>query len=135
MMDNDRYGLVLEVVKKLKEITKAVQLLPFVYCVLYIFAILVYLFGSDTASVVCDHLFYVSITVIIYNLILSRILKLCFWHKTACLIPLIPELVGLADKIFIELSIYAEYVNLGMIITMTALLLISAYKVFFTNGR
>lgn len=132
--DQERLNLK-ELVKKLRDITRAVQLLPFVYGFLFVIAMLVYLFCPDWLSTICDHLFYVSIAGVIYNLILSRTLRLCKWHRAACCIPLLPEFVGLADKTIVNLSQYAEFLNIGTIITMTSLLLISAYKVFFSNGR
>ena len=135
-MDKDqrRHNLE-ELIRKLRNITTAVQLLPFVYGFLFILAMIAYLVLPDWVSILCDHLFYVSITVVVYNLILSKMLRLCAWHRTACIVPVIPELVSIADQTIVNLSESALIINLGTIIFMTALLLISAYKVFFYGRK
>ena len=131
-MDSDRQGSNLEnLVKKLRTITTVVQLLPFVYASLYVVAMLVYLFGSETFSVICDHLFYISPIVVIYNLVLSKSLRLCVWHKSACLLPVFPECVGVFDRLILNLSELAALINILSIILVTIALLISAYNVFF----
>lgn len=90
-VDNDRRRLDLEgIIKKLRTVTTAVQILPFIYCTLYILSVVIYFFGSDTASSICDTLLYVSPITIASFLVLSSVLRLCKWHKTACVIPLIP---------------------------------------------
>lgn len=137
-MDREQTNRHLEyLIGKLKAITLAIQLLPFVHGFLYVLAILVYIFLPEPYSVVCDHLFYVSVCVIAYNLILSKILKLCAWHKAACLVPLYPELVSIVDY-FIPLTQDAAAINLLTIAFMSTTLLISAYFVFLSpkcHGR
>lgn len=131
-VDNDRQGSNLEnLVKKLRTITTVVQLLPFVYASLYVVAMLVYLFGSDASSVICDHLFYISPIVVVYNLVLSKSLRLCVWHKSACLLPVFPECVGVFDRLILNLSEFAVVINLISILVVTIVLLVSAYNVFF----
>lgn len=137
-MDKDqasqRFGYFID---KLRSITLAVQLLPFVYGFLYVIAILSYIYLPEQISVICDHLLYVSVCVIVYNLILSRILKLCIWHKSACLVPLYPEIISITDYFF-DLSSNAEEINMFTILFMTITLLVSAYFVFLApkqNGR
>lgn len=135
-MEKDPQRLNLEgLVRKLRSVTLAVQLLPFVYGFFFVLAMVAYLVLPEWVSVVCDHMFYVSLVVIIYNLILSRTLRLCGWHKAACVVPLFPELVSVADQTVIELSEDAAVINIWTIATMTFVLLVSAYKVFFSNGR
>lgn len=135
-MEKDPQRLNLEgLVRKLRSVTLAVQLLPFVYGFFFVLAMVAYLILPEWLSVVCDHLFYVSLVVIIYNLILSRTLRLCCWHKAACVVPLFPELVSVADQTIIDLSEQAAIINVWTIITMTFILLVSAYKVFFSDGR
>lgn len=92
-----------------------------------------YLVCDDVVSIICDHLFYVSFCVIIYNLILSKTLQLCYWHKAACIVPIIPEIVGLADATIVDLSEFAVKVNIWTIIVMILILLICAHHVFFKH--
>lgn len=130
-VDKDRRRLDLEgIIKKLRTVTTAVQILPFIYCTLYILSVVIYFFGSDTASSICDTLLYVSPITIASFLVLSSVLRLCKWHKTACVIPLIPNCISLFDYYIVELSEIYLYVELGIIGLMTMLLLISAYNVF-----
>lgn len=131
IVDKDQRRLSLEeLIRKLRNITTVVQLLPFIYGFLFILALIAYLVLPDWVSVLCDHFFYVSLTVILYNLILSRTLRLCRWHRIACIVPLFPEIVSLADLTLINLSSRAAVVNIITIISMTLLLLIAAYNVF-----
>lgn len=135
IVDRDQRKLNLEeLIRKLRTVTLVVQLLPFIYGFLFILALIAYLVLPDWVSILCDHFFYVSLTVILYNLILSRTLRLCHWHRIACIVPLFPEMVSLADLTLINLSSRAAIVNIITIISMTLLLLVAAYNVFF-NGR
>ena len=83
-----------------------------------------------SAGVSLDTLFYVSPIVVIGNLLESRILKLCKWHRASCILPLCPQVNLFIDRYIYEFSFYAELAHIIMIIAMTALLLVSAYKVF-----
>lgn len=77
-MDNAPRPLDLEgLIKKLRSVTLAVQLIPFVYNVLYILALIIYYEGSETAAQVADSFMYVSPVTIVSFLVLSKMLKLC----------------------------------------------------------
>ena len=130
-MDKDPRRLDLEgLIKKLRAITLTVQLIPFIYGGLYVLAILIYYFGSDAAAQMADSLLYVSPLMIGCFLVLSKMLRLCKWHKIACCVPLVPGAVSLFDYYIIELSEIILAVELLMVAGMILLLLISAYKVF-----
>lgn len=108
--------------------------MPFVYTFLFLVSMVFYMFASDQTILVLDTLFYVSPVVVVQFLILSESLRLCKWHKTACALPLIPQVMVVLDRTFV---IFSERVVECFILTialMAALLLISAYKVFFGNG-
>lgn len=123
------------IITKLRAITTMVQIAPFVYAFFCIAAYIMYLFASEKALFVVDLFLYISPIVVVNNLINSRILKLCIWHKTACILPLFPNAVVCFDEIICELPV--SYVTAGVfiVIILTALLLIAAHKVFFANGR
>lgn len=123
------------IIERLRAVTLTVQLMPFIYSALFIIVLVIYYFCGDATMKLLDSLFYVSPITIIMLLVLSRTLKLCRWHKTACCIPIIPQIISLVDYYIITLSQAGVIVGLFTILTMTTLLLISAYKVFFTNGR
>lgn len=105
--------------------------MPFAYALLYICALVMYLFASDSVITILDTLLYVSPIVVVGNLIESKILELCNWHKTACILPLFPQINILIDRYFYEFSVNAVKAHLIMVIIMSVLLLIAAYNVFF----
>ena len=130
-MANDRKNLDLKgLIKKLRNVTLATQLMPFIYGALYILSMVIYYYGPEYASRVCDTLFYISPIVVIEFLVLSRALRLCKWHKIACCVPLIPQAVSIVDYYIIELSELAVQLNLFICIGSIVLLLIAAYNVF-----
>ena len=131
-MDNARKNLDLSgLVRKLRSVTLAVQIMPFAYGLFFIISLFLYFSDHTELSRICDTLFYTSPFVVAEFLILSKMLRLCRWHKTACCIPLVPQCVALLDYYIIELSEVAATVNALICIGSTILLLIAAYNVFF----
>lgn len=130
-MAQDRPHLDLEgLVKTLRYVTAAVQILPFVYTVLYLVALGIALFASEDVVRISDSLFYVSPVTILAFLILSRLLHLCIWHKTACILPLLPQVVSFIDYNIVELSIRAATLNIIVFGLIGVALLFAAYKTF-----
>lgn len=118
------------VISKLRSITITVQVIPFAYTLLYILTLILYLFASDLVLTILDTLLYVSPVVIVFNLIESRVLKLCRWHRTACVLPAFPQINLFVDKYIYEFSVRAEIAHISVIILMSVLLLVAAYNVF-----
>lgn len=130
-MAQDRTHLDLEgLVKTLRYVTAAVQILPFVYTVLYLVALGIALFASEDVVRISDSLFYVSPVTILAFLILSRLLRLCVWHKTACILPLLPQVVSFIDYNIVELSLRAATLNIIIFGLIGVALLFAAYKTF-----
>lgn len=119
----------------LRNATLAVQIIPFAYTLIYIFVLFSYGHISEEAASALDTLFYISPIQIVGLLILSKILHLCKWHRMACVLPLFPQLVSFIDYYIIALTEIEAYVTNIITIVMSALLPVSAYKVFFANGR
>ena len=111
--------------------TSAVQLFPFVFTSIYIICIAVSPLLSENSKHILDLMFYVSPIIVFSHLVYSRILKLCKWHRMACLIPTFPLIVSLFDYYIVSLSSLGAYLTNGLIATMSTLLIICAYKVFF----
>lgn len=109
-----------------------VQIMPFVFGIVYLVSFVVYLTGSDYFSQICDSLFYVSPMSVAGLLSLSYPLKLCKWHRRACCVPLIPMAVAIVDYYVIELSEVMVFVHLCICVISVAVLLISAYKIFLS---
>lgn len=118
-------------VSTLRRVTTAVQVLPFVYSAISIITLSVYNFIPEEAQSQLDTLFYISPICIVAFLILSKLLRLCKWNKTACILPAIPQIVGFIDCYIITLTVPEAYIINAVIIVMTVLLLVAAYKVFF----
>lgn len=118
------------VISKLRAITLTVQIIPFAYTFLYILTLILYLFASDSVLAVLDTLLYVSPIVVVCSLIQSRVLKLCRWHKTACVLPVSPQINILIDRYIYEFPVRAELVHISVILLMSVLLLIAAYNIF-----
>lgn len=128
-------GLVKHLIKKLRDITIAVQIMPFIYTAVYIAIMVLYLFLSESARFILDTLFYVSPFIAIGFLIESKVLELCRWHRLACILPILPQLIVFIDYHIIELTEIESYISIATPIILAILLLLSAYKVFFSNGR
>lgn len=88
------------------------------------------MFVSENARYVFDTLFYVSPVVIAGLLVESKILKLCKWHKTACILPIIPQITVFVDYHIIDLTQFEAYMSIIVPVAMSTLLLIAAYHVF-----
>lgn len=130
-MARDQKPLDLEgLVKTLRYVTTAVQVLPFIYTVLYIISLAVSFFAPDSVVWIVDTMFYASPVTVISFLVLSRILRLCKWHRRACLLPIIPQVVSFVDYYIIELSEIVAQVNIAVFGSMGLLLLVAAYNVF-----
>lgn len=130
MEDRDRRVDLKRLVDILRRVTIAVQVLPFIYSGIYIIVLLIYNFSSDQLQSILDTIFYISPVSIIAFLVLSKLLRLCKWHKSACALPIIPQIVSVIDCYIYTFPVSAVYVFNGMLIAMAVLLLIAAYNVF-----
>lgn len=135
-MDNqDPSGAVNSVIRILRRLTRFVQVSPFLY--LPFFSVYM-IFGSlvpDGYLGVADSIACTTPVTTAALLLASRLLKLCRWHKVACLIPSAPQIEGYVDTFvfqFTELEITLINIGLGI---AAILFFISAYRHFFVNGR
>lgn len=131
MDSQDRRADLKRLVDTLRRVTTAVQILPFIYSAISIILLAVYNIVPEGVQMILDTLFYVSPVTIVAFLLLSKLLHMCKWHKTACILPMVPQAVSLTDYYIINLTIPEVLVANSLIIVMSALLLIAAYKVFF----
>lgn len=118
-------------VSTLRRVTTAVQILPFVYSAINIVILSCYNLFPEDAQYNIDMLFYISPVTIVAFLLLSKLLHLCKWHKTACIIPAIPQAVSLVDYYIYTLTDLGVNIINIVLVLMTVLLLVAAYKVFF----
>ena len=124
-------GQIKYLINKLRYITLAVQILPFVYSFFYILSLVMYLICDESALRILDTLFYVSPIVVCAFLVESHILKLCKWHKAACILPILPQAIVLTDAYIVELTSIEAQIAIIIPIVLSVLLLIAAYNVFF----
>lgn len=104
--------------------------MPFLYTVPYLISLAAAYFLPYDYARVFDTLFYVSPVTVCAFLVLSKLLRLCRWHKTACILPLLPQVVSFIDYYIIELTEVAAKVNIILFGSMAIILLIAAYNVF-----
>ena len=129
-MDNHDLNRIKYLIGKLRAITLAAQIIPFVYSALYIFGTVLYVTAGENVIRVADTMFYVSPTIVAAFLVESRILKLCRWHRRACALPLIPQIAVFIDYHIASLGNVVAYIAILIPALMAILLLIAAYNVF-----
>ncbi len=111
------------------------QLAPFVYLAFYSAYLIIGSFVSDELVSVADGFMVASPVTTTGMLVLSRVLKLCRWHRAACLIPSASQVEGIIDSYFFTFT-QTEIVILNAIIgIISSVFLIIANKHFFHNGR
>ena len=130
MAEQDRRADIRALIDTLRRVTAAVQVFPFIYTGLYIAALAFYNFVSEGVQSALDSLFYVSPVCVVSFLLLSKLLRLCKWHKTACVLPIVPQVVSAIDSHVVMFPASAVYVFTYSVIFMSVMLLISAYNVF-----
>lgn len=137
-MDNHDLNRIKYLIEKLRAITLAAQIIPFVYSALYIFGTVLYITAGENVIRVADTMFYISPTIVAAFLVESRILKLCRWHRRACALPLIPQIAVFIDYHIASLGNVMAYIAIFIPALMAILLLIAAYNVFLKpkhNGK
>lgn len=117
----------------LRAVTIAVQFAPFIFVGFLIISVMFYLFINEEVSAFMDLMFYISPIVAVYNLVLSRVLKLCKWHRLECRLPLIPIIPVLINDYICNLEPLYLWINWGIVVSMFVLSIINAYFVFIKN--
>jgi len=118
-------------------IVLAVQIAPFVYTLLFlaVFSLAFFSTNEDLMTII-DYFCFISPVVVVAHLVYSRMLRFCVWHRLACALPLLPQIVDLYDT-------YVSSFTVGQIIIVKATILVTiclyflfAYGTFFSrNGR
>ena len=121
------------IINILRRATVVVKVAPFGFVIMHLVSMLVYMFTNDYASSICDMLFYISPMVVFYNLILSRVFKLCKWHRLECRLPLFPLIAVFINDFIYPLSAIALWLNWSLVVIMITLSLINAYFVFLKD--
>lgn len=119
-------GAVSNLVKILRRITRTVQIAPFVYLLLILVCLLTESVLPDWALRVFDNLLNVPVYAPIGFLFLGRMLKLCSWFRTACLLPFTTRIEGYVDSF-----VYTFTQNEVVIVNAVTAVVFLAF-VFFT---
>lgn len=135
MESRDRRSAVSAVIDILRRLTRIVQIAPFVYLLVYAGYLLFSWFLPEGVLGFLDSVVFLSPATSGGMLVLSRLLKLCKWHRTAILIPLSSQIEGYVDSFvvtFTENEIVAINVAIGLLAVAFVVL---AFKHFFHDGR
>lgn len=135
MDSRDRRSAVEAVIGVLRRLTRIVQVAPFVYLAIYAPYLLFSWLLPDSVLGFLDSIIFVSPVASGGMLVLSRILKLCKWHKAAVLIPLSSQTESFVDG-FVFTFTENEIIFLNTAIGITAVLfLYLAHNHFLNDGR
>lgn len=119
----------------MRRVTRLVQLAPFVYLAFYSVYLILGCFVPDDIVCLADGVMFSSPLATTAMLVLSRVLKLCRWHKTACLIPSASQIESIIDTYcftFTQTEVVLINILLGVI---SFVFLVVANKHFFHDGR
>jgi len=131
----DPSGAVSSVVRILRKATRIVQLAPFAYLAFFIVYMLFGVFASEETLCLADSVMTITPVTTGGMLILSRLFKLCRWHRIACLIPMSSQIEGGIDAYLITFT-QQEIILINSTIGILSLaFLILAIKHFFYGRR
>ena len=118
-------------------IVLAIQIAPFVYTLLFLVVFSLAFFSeNDALMTVVNYFCFVSPIVIVAHLVYSWMLRFCVWHKLACALPILPQLVDLYDTYINPFSVEQIIFIETTIIVTILLYFLFAYGTFFSrNGR
>jgi len=118
-------------------IVLAIQIAPFVYTLLFLVVFSLAFFSeNDALMTVVNYFCFVSPIVIVAHLVYSWMLRFCVWHKLACALPILPQLVDLYDTYINPFSVEQIIFIETTIIVTILLYFVFAYGTFFSrNGR
>lgn len=100
----DQKGAVSSLVAVLRKVTRIVQLLPFAYLLLLSAYLLTEWALPDWALGIADNVLNAPVVAIIGLLGVGKLLKLCAWFRTACLMPMLPKIESWVDSFVITFT-------------------------------
>ena len=116
-------------------IVLAVQLAPFVYTLLFLAVFSLAFFSKNEQLLTAiDYFCFISPLVILAHLAYSWMLRFCVWHRLACALPILPQLVDLYDTYVSEFTVEQIIIVKATIIVTVLLYFIFAYGTFFSRN-
>ena len=135
MDSQDQRSAVERLVVVLRKCTRAVRSIPFIYLAFFSLYMISFSFIPEWMYGVVDSFSAGNPLMVVFFLCSSRILKLCNWHKVACLIPSSTRIEGYIDSClftFTQNELIAIHLVIGV---LTGVFLLLAFRKFFLNGR
>lgn len=117
-------------VATLRKVTITVKVAPFFLALFYMLTILGYMYMPETIIYLLDTLLYCSPIMVAFLIVLSKQLRLCFWHRLECSLPVLCMFPGMIDSVIFPLSEVATYINAVTLSFLLLLSLVNAYFVF-----
>lgn len=129
----DQSGAGSRLVVILRRVTRAAQLLPFAYLAVYALMLLTEAFLPDTLFCIVDDIACVSPASMGVMLLASHLLKLCVWHKAACLLPMASRVTEFVDNFIITFT-QNEVVIINTLLGLAVVaFIVAAYRHFFSR--
>lgn len=117
----------------LRRVTRTAQLLPFAYLAVYAFMLLTESFLPEGVYCIVDDIACVSPLSVGAMLTASHILRLCVWHRAACVFPMLSRVTEYIDTYLITLTQNeVVLINTLMGIGVVAFI-VAAYRHFFSK--
>ena len=134
MDSQDPRGAVSNLVRVLRKATRAAQFVSFIYLGVFSLCMTFCAFIPDGILSLLDVLMAATPAVAVSMLAVSRLFKLCIWHKVACTIPLLSNIEGYIDSFIITFT-QQEVIVINAILGITSLVFIILAVRRFSNGR
>lgn len=127
-------GAVSHLVAILRKITRVVQLLPFAYLLLFASYLLCESVLPDAIARLADNVLNTPLLVILVMLGAGRLLRLCNWFKTACVLPLTTKVESYIDA-FVFTFTQEEIILINTTIGIISLVFLILAIRHFAHGR
>jgi len=119
----------------LRKTTRLIQVIPFIYLGIFSLALLTERLMPSSMVLTINSVLGVSPYIIGIVLALSKLLKLCVWHKVACLFPLIQQGFYYIDNFVITFT-QGEVVLINTTMGILSLIfLLAAIRHFFYGHK
>lgn len=116
-------------------IVLAVQLAPFIYNILFLVVFSLAFFSTNVAMLTAINYFcFISPLVVVAHLVYSWMLRFCVWHRLACALPILPQLVDLYDTYISPFTVEQIIIVKATIIVTILLYFLFAYGTFFSRN-
>lgn len=118
------------VIAVIRKVTKIIKVFPFLYIGIYIIIYPLIAFTEIEITQDVSSWIYLSPLAIAFLIYLSYAVKLCFWHRLQCILPLIPQLLVYCDQYIYEYGEALAILNFIGLLLLFTLSLVNAYFVF-----